>query len=85
MAVQEDFDTIVYGKTEPGGTIGAVILGAERLLRRVAGNVRRWRLEAQTVRMLSALDDHILYDVGVDRGGIRSAVREIVDGGRVAR
>ena len=44
---------------------------------RVCGAFQRWRMERQTVRELSALDNHVLKDIGLSRGDIHWIARQV--------
>ncbi len=42
----------------------------------IAHAFRKWTAYNQTVRELSALDDHMLNDLGIGRGDIQRLARE---------
>lgn len=50
------------------------IIGLVQGLLRIAG---RWRLRRQTTRRLSALDDRMLQDIGLERGDIAFLADEL--------
>lgn len=43
---------------------------------------RRRRAVQRTIVELSALDDHILYDIGIERSRIPAVARALVEGGQ---
>ena len=73
----------------PGRQIGGLpSIGAWRLvnglvsaLRRAVGAVSRWRRRRGAIRMLQALSDHHLRDIGLDRSQIMSRVEVTTETG----
>ena len=73
----------------PGRQIGGLPnIGAWRLvgglvsaLRRLVGGVSRWRRRRSAIRMLQALSDHHLRDIGLDRSQIVSRVEVTIETG----
>ncbi len=59
-------------------TVTRVVREASRIVRRVALALDRQRRINDAVKVLSGLDDHVLQDMGVARGGIAAAARDIV-------
>ncbi|MCP5153185.1 MAG: DUF1127 domain-containing protein [Ectothiorhodospiraceae bacterium] len=63
-----------------GGTLALstaiyhLIDGIGRAVHRLVGGWRRWRAERAAARHLARLDDHLLRDIGLDRGQIGAAV-----------
>ena len=55
--------------------VDAVITGSARL----AGAIARWRKRRRAIAELSQLSDHMLKDIGVARGDIRSLVDGLRD------
>lgn len=49
-----------------------------RLSGRAFQGLARWRVQRQVVRELSALDDRVLRDIGIERGDIRAIARGFV-------
>lgn len=46
----------------------------------MAGAFVRWRNERVTIRALEGLEDHILKDIGVNRGEIIAVARKLANG-----
>ena len=52
-----------------------------RALSRALKGLRAWHTRRVAVRELQALGDHALKDIGLDRGGIRSVVQDMIESG----
>lgn len=57
-----------------------VATGLARRLSAVVGLSRRRHEHKKTVRALHSLSDHVLSDIGIERGSIERAVRDIERG-----
>lgn len=86
MTLHQDYGALVRGQSPVLDRISCAFRGVERMVRRaITAADRRYRTD-HAVRMLSRLDDHILTDIGVARGSIRSAARQMAErGGRGRR
>lgn len=61
-------------------SLGRVIKTAAAGPAALVSAIRRWHRKREAVRELSAMSDHILRDIGLSRGQIRSVVEELSDG-----
>lgn len=78
MTVRDEPTEVSRGQS----TGSAAIIGAARKVQRVVWKMvdameRRHRTD-KTVQVLARLDDQVLRDIGVSRGSIREAAREMV-------
>lgn len=48
-------------------------------------NLQRWRERRQAIRQLSAMPDHLLTDIGIERGNIEAVVHGLHAQQRTAR
>ena len=71
------------GISNPGGLAAEGLLNAFRAVGRVlgrqAGAALRWYRINRTIDELSRLDDHVLKDIGVQRGSIEELARSLDD------
>ena len=77
MTIHEEYDALVRGKSPVLATIATAAHWAARTMRQAVAAAERRYLTHRLVRILSGLDDHILADIGVERGSIFLAAREI--------
>lgn len=75
-----------------GRGLAGFLRGAGRVIKSSAlglangyGNYRRWRRRRAAIRDLNALSDHVLKDIGLVRGDIRTVVDGLLDGERQSR
>jgi len=69
---RSDLRSAVYGKSLPWGERLATALS--NAMARLFGAIADWRRHRQTVVELNSLDDHVLRDIGVNRGDITNVV-----------
>ena len=58
---------------------GAIARAAGDRLATLYRSYRRWQARRAAIRELAGLSDHILRDIGLNRGDIRTAVDEMLD------